>query len=154
MILLDLVNRAAVAVFPDATIVEAARQMKDHNVGSVIAIDELGGVVGILTDRDIVMRLAEGRLVGGNQRVGDVMTPDPVCLGGNLPLERGLAAMRQHRIRRVPVINDEGELMGVVSLDDILVQMGRSMGEAAGLIEEEVVGRPEDRWPLAPSAAL
>jgi CBS domain-containing protein len=151
MILIDLVTRAAVAVRREAPVVEAARQMQQHNVGSVIVLDEIGSVVGILTDRDIVMKLAEGRFLDPDQRVEELMTRDPVCLQGALPIERGLAAMRTHKIRRVPVINDRGELVGVVSLDDILVQMGRSMGEAARLIEAEVVGRPEDRWPLAPS---
>jgi len=154
MILVDLVTRAAVAVFPDDTIGDAARQMKDHNVGSVIVVDDLGAVVGILTDRDIVMKLADRRLVEPDQRVDEFMTRDPVCLGGNLSLERGLASMRSHRIRRVPILNDMGELVGVISLDDILVQMGRSMGQAAGLIEEEVVGNPEDRWPRTPTVAF
>lgn len=148
MILIDLVTRAAVAVLRDATAVEAARRMKERNVGSVIVIDDTGTIVGILTDRDIVMKLAEGRLFDPEQRVHELMTPDPVCLPGHLPLERGLSAMRVNGIRRVPVLNDEGELVGVVSLDDILVQMGRSMGEAAGLIEDEVVGWPGDGWPL------
>jgi len=154
MMLIDLVTRAAVAVFPDATVVEAARQMKVHNVGSVVVIDELGLVVGILTDRDIVMKLADRRLVDPEQRIDELMTRDPVCLGGSLPLERGLTAMHTHRIRRVPVINDKGELVGVVSLDDVLVHMGRSMSQAAGLIEQEVAGRPEDRWPVAPSVVF
>jgi CBS domain-containing protein len=154
MILVDLVTRAAVAVFPDDTIGDAARQMKDHNVGSVVVVDDLGAVVGILTDRDIVMKLADRSTLEPDQRVDEVMTRDPVCLGGNLSLERGLAAMRSHRIRRVPILNDMGELVGVISLDDILVQMGRSMGQAAGLIEEEVVGKPEDRWPKAPTVAF
>lgn len=154
MILVDLVTRAAVAVFPDDTVSDAARQMKDHNVGSVVVVDDLGAVVGILTDRDIVMRLADRLLLEPDQRVDEIMTRDPVCLGGNLSLERGLAAMRSHRIRRVPILNDMGELVGVISLDDILVQMGRSMGQAAGLIEDEVVGRPEDRWPRTPTVAF
>ncbi len=154
MILLDLVTRAAVSVFPDTPVSEAAHRMKEHNVGSVVVINDLGCVVGILTDRDIVMKLAREGFVDPEQPVREMMTEDPVCLMGSLPLERGLAAMRARRIRRVPVINDMGELMGVVALDDILVQMGRSMGEAAGLIEEEVVGRPEDRWPRAPSVSF
>lgn len=154
MILIDLVTRAAVAVHRDARVVEAARQMKEHNVGSVVVVDELGIVVGILTDRDIVMKLAGGRLVDPEQPVEELMTRDPICLPGSVSLERGLAAMRTHKIRRVPIFNDKGELVGVVSLDDILIHMGRSMGQAAGLIEEEVVGRPEDRWPGVPVAAF
>lgn len=154
MILIDLVNRAAVAVHPEAPVVEAARQMKEHNVGSVVVVDELGSVVGILTDRDIVMKLAEGRFLDPEESVEEFMTRDPICLPGSLHLERGLAAMRTHKIRRVPIFNDKGELVGVVSLDDILIHMGRSMGQAAGLIEEEVVGRPEDRWPVAPAVTF
>ncbi len=94
--------------------------------------------MGILTDRDIVMKLAEGRLFDPEQRVHELMTPDPVCLPGHLPLERGLSAMRVNGIRRVPVLNDEGELVGVVSLDDIVMHLSNMMGRAASLIRAEV----------------
>lgn len=146
MILIDLVSRSPVTVSPMATVAEAARRMRERRVGSVIVVDE-GVVVGILTDRDIAMSIAMGAFEGPEQEVAKLMTRDPVCLASNETVEGGLATMRAHRVRRMPVLNDDGELVGVVSLDDILMQMGRSMGAAADLVRSEVASRPEDAWP-------
>ena len=152
----DVMTREPACCEPSESIAGVAEIMKRQDVGAVPVVDskESRRLVGIVTDRDIVMKLADRMLLEPDQRVDEIMTRDPVCLGGNLSLERGLAAMRSHRIRRVPILNDMGELVGVISLDDILVQMGRSMGQAAGLIEDEVVGRPEDRWPRTPTVAF
>lgn len=146
MILMDLVSRSPVTVSPVATVAEAARKMKERKVGSVIVVDE-GTVVGILTDRDIAMSIAMGLFEGPDQRVARLMTRDPVCLASSEDVEGGLATMREHRVRRMPVLNDDAELVGVVSLDDIVMHMGRSMGTAADLVRKEVASRPEDAWP-------
>ena len=146
MLLMDLVNRAPVTVLPEASVLEAARAMRDRNVGSVIVYDE-GAVVGIMTDRDVVLALADGRFVDGHQRVSDLMTRSPVCLESRDDVDTGLARMRKHRVRRMPVLNEQGELVGIVSLDDMLMHMGRTLGTAADLVEEEVAAVPGDAWP-------
>ncbi|MDX1660614.1 MAG: CBS domain-containing protein [Gemmatimonadota bacterium] len=146
MILMDLVNRSPVTVSPVATVAEAARKMKERKVGSVVVVDE-GTVVGILTDRDIAMSIAMGVFEGPDQRVAPLMTRDPICLASSEDIESGLATMREHGVRRMPVLNDDAELVGVVSLDDIVMHMGREMGAAADLVREEVASRPEDAWP-------
>lgn len=145
MMLIDLVSRSPITVRPEATVREAARRMRDHNVGSVVVHLE-GSVVGILTDRDVVMAIAAGRFRGEDQPVEELMTHDPVCLPSDLPVERGLAAMRARGVRRMPVLNDEGELVGVVSLDDVVVHMGHELGTAADLVREEVAGTGGDGW--------
>ena len=62
-------------------------------------------------------------------------------------MDTGLARMRTHRVRRMPVLNEQGELVGMVSLDDMLMHMGHTMSTAADLVEEEVAAIPEDAWP-------
>lgn len=146
MLLMDLVTRAPVTVLPETSVLEAARLMRDRNVGSVIVYEE-GRVVGILTDRDVVMALAEGRFAGMQQRVSELMTRNPICLESRDDVDTGLARMRAHRVRRMPVLNEQGELVGIVSLDDMLMHMGHTMSTAADLVEEEVAAIPEDAWP-------
>jgi CBS domain-containing protein len=143
---MDLVTRAPVTVLPEASVLEAARLMRDRNVGSVIVYEE-GVVVGILTDRDVVMALADGRFAGMQQRVSELMTRDPICLESRDDVDTGLARMRAHRVRRVPVLNEQGELVGIVSLDDMLMHMGHTLSTAADLVEAEVGATPEDAWP-------
>lgn len=146
MLIVDLVNRAPVTVLPESSVLEAARAMRDHNVGSVVVYDE-GKVVGILTDRDVVVALANGRFTDGSQAVAELMTQNPICLGSREDVDTGLARMRERGVRRMPVLNGLGELVGIVSLDDILMHVSRTMGTAAGLVEEEVAALPEDAWP-------
>jgi CBS domain-containing protein len=146
MLLMDLVNRAPVTVLPEATVLEAAQAMRDRNVGSVIVYEE-GSVVGILTDRDVVLALADRRFVDGQQRVSELMTRNPVCLSSRDDVDTGLARMRTHRVRRMPVLNEQAELVGIVSLDDMLMHMGHTLITAADLVEEEVAAVPGDAWP-------
>jgi CBS domain-containing protein len=146
MLMMDLVNRPPVTVLPETSVLEAACAMRDRNVGSVIVYEE-GSVVGILTDRDVVLALADERFVNGNQRVSEFMTRDPVCLASRDDVDTGLTRMRMHRVRRMPVLNEQGELVGIVSLDDMLMHMGHTLSTAADLVEEEVAAIPEDAWP-------
>lgn len=146
MLLMDLVNRAPVTVLPETSVIDAARAMRDRNVGSVIVYEE-GSVIGILTDRDVVLALADGRFVDPDQPVSGIMTRNPVCLASRDDVDTGLARMRSHGVRRMPVLNDQGELVGIVSLDDMLMHMGRTLSTAADLVEEEVAAVPEHAWP-------
>lgn len=146
MLSIDLVNRSPVTVDPEDSVREAAWRMREHRVGSVVVLDE-GAVVGILTDRDITMAIATDRFEGPDQRVAELMTPDPTCLTSDQDIEQGLAAMRGRGVRRMPVLNDDGELVGVVSLDDIVMHMGRTLGAAADVVREEVSGAAEIAWP-------
>lgn len=146
MLLMDLVNRPPVTVLPETSVIDAARAMRDRNVGSVIVYEE-GSVIGILTDRDVVLALADGRLVDPDQPVSEIMTRNPVCLASRDDVDTGLARMRSHGVRRMPVLNDQGELVGIVSLDDMLMHMGRTLSTAADLVEEEVAAVPEHAWP-------
>lgn len=146
MLLMDLVNRAPVTVLPEASVIDAARAMRDRNVGCVIVYEE-GSVVGILTDRDVVLALADGRFVDRNQPVSEIMTRSPVCLASRDDVDTGLARMRSHGVRRMPVLNEQGELVGIVSLDDMLMHMGRTLSTAANLVEEEVAPVPGHAWP-------
>ena len=145
MRVVDLVDRSVVTAPLDATVLEAAMKMKEHNVGCVVVVDG-ERVAGILTDRDIVMKLAAGDFHDPEQRVAPLMSRRPICARSGDDLDSGLARMREHHVRRLPVLNDEGELIGVVTLDDVLLQMSRSLNQAADLVREEVAGIPRESW--------
>ena len=72
---------------------------------------------------------------------------NPVCLSSRDDVDTGLARMRTHRVRRMPVLNEQAELVGIVSLDDMLMHMGHTLSTAADLVEEEVAAVPGDAWP-------
>ena len=120
-------------VEPGDSVVDAARQMAEGDVGAVL-VTENGSVTGILTDRDIAVRVvAEGRDPQGT-KVGDACTRDPVCLTVDQSVEDAVGIVREHNVRRIPVVQD-GRPAGIVSIGDLSVQ--RDMGSALADISSE-----------------
>ena len=102
------------------TLTEAARVLGEADIGAVLVVDE-GRVVGILTDRDIVVRaIADGR-DPGSTNVGDVCSADVATLTPDQSVDDAVRLMREHDVRRVPVVQD-GRPAGIVSLGDLAVE--------------------------------
>jgi CBS domain-containing protein len=102
-----------------ATLVDAAREMRDGDVGALIVVDG-GSVAGIVTDRDIVVRaIADGRDPGAT-RVADVCTDALVTLNPQDTVETAIRRMREHDVRRLPVVQGDRPV-GIVSLGDLAV---------------------------------
>jgi CBS domain-containing protein len=105
----------------DATIEDAARLMRQEDIGDVLVTDEEGRLAGIVTDRDIVVRaLAEGRSPGETP-VRDVLTTEVVALEPKDAVDRAVQVMRDGAVRRVPVVED-GRPVGIVSIGDLAVE--------------------------------
>ncbi|VWD15095.1 signal-transduction protein [Burkholderia lata] len=105
------------------TVVEAAAMMRDAHAGDLVVVRERDGrsePVGMLTDRDIVLAVVGPDAQAGSLFVGDVMSA-PVAIA-NVDDDIWLVAkrMRQYGVRRLPVVGNDGELIGIVSLDDLL----------------------------------
>ena len=115
----DVMISPARSCTPDAAIVDAARTMRDNHCGALPVLDEKGGPVGIITDRDICMALV--RKVGFPARISvrEVMTPYPFICQPQDAIEEVLAIMAEYRVRRLPVVNAEGRLVGIVSISDV-----------------------------------
>lgn len=108
------------AVPSDATLVEAAQRMRVSGVGGLPVLDQSGErCAGIVTERDIVVRvLAEGR-EPRSVLVRDVATLEPITCGPDEPIEAAIERMREHEVQRLPVVEDE-RIVGVVSLADVV----------------------------------
>lgn len=107
---------------PGASVVSVARRMRDQRVGSVVVVDPGGSPVGIVTDRDLAVRvLAEGVVPGAP--VGEHASRPLVCGDPEMDLDEAAALMVRHRVRRLPVLTD-GSLVGIVTLDDVAVRSG------------------------------
>jgi CBS domain-containing protein len=99
---------------------EAARKMKEQDVGALVVIDETQAVCGIVTDRDIAIRaVAEG--AGSTALVGDIVSTDIVTLAPDDTLDAALRTMRERSVRRLPVVVD-GRPVGIVSLGDLAIE--------------------------------
>ena len=105
------------------TLDRAARLMWEHHVGCII-VESNGRIDGIITDRDICMA---GRFVGKplwEIPVGEVMSRPAATVHQNDPLETAEGLMRTRRVRRLPVVNDSNELVGLLSIDDLAREAG------------------------------
>jgi CBS domain-containing protein len=112
-----------VSVPPETTLVDAAQAMKDLDVGPLPVCDG-DRLLGMVTDRDIIVRaIAEGRDPRTTQ-VRDVMTSEVVCCRENDDVRHATKLMQDGQLRRLLVMNDEGRLVGIVSLGDIVLQTG------------------------------
>jgi CBS domain-containing protein len=116
----DVMTPGVETTTSSAALQDAARMMREGDFGSVPVVDD-GRLVGILTDRDIVVRgVAEGH-DPAVVRVGDVASRDPVAVAPDQDLDEAMELMAEHRVRRLPVVED-GRLVGVVSQADVALE--------------------------------
>lgn len=133
----DLYSPAAKTTAPDRPLSEAARSMLESHVGALIVVDgdgKGGKPIGMLTDRDIVrgqLRLSADLFC---LTVGDVMTPDPLILNANIGVTEAIEALQARAVRRAPVVDGAGNLLGIVTLDDLLPAVAHELEELATLI--------------------
>ena len=123
MILKELCNRDVVVVEPDSSVLEAAKLMKRYNVGDVIVVSrEQEKVIplGIITDRDIVVELVADEVDINTVAVRDVMRYELQTANENEDSADVLKLMKRRGIRRIPIVNDDNQLQGIISVDDIL----------------------------------
>jgi CBS domain-containing protein len=108
-----------VTVAPDTTVGEAARLMRQHRIGCVL-VEEAGRLVGIFTERDILIRLVGTGYDPAAVRVDGVMTRDPETLTPDDPLGFALRMMSVGGFRHVPLTNREGKPVGILSVKDVV----------------------------------
>jgi CBS domain-containing protein len=121
---------------PTETVQEAAEKMVQQHVGAIIIVDASGRPVGILTDRDIVCRVLAGRRDPRATPIQEVMSADPVTIRVSGSLDAAVFTMRQKGVRRLPVINESGKTIGMVSLDDLIVLLAGELGQTAATVQE------------------
>lgn len=135
----ELCTRSVVTANVDEPVVEVARRMTRHDVGSVVVVEDVGGVarpVGMVTDRDLVTRaLARGAPVTGAVR--EVMNGELVTANEADDVDDVLARLRRRAVRRVPVVGAGGELLGILTLDDILAWISEELRSAVTLVERQ-----------------
>ena len=118
----------------------AAQRMGTRNVGTLVVLDELGRPAGILTDRDVAVRVVGQGRDAYVTTVGDVMTADLETVSEDLSVEDALRRMRSRGVRRLPVTKKDGECLGMVSLDDILGHLAQEFAVLGRLLEASTPG--------------
>jgi CBS domain-containing protein len=114
-----------------------AQRMREANVGTVVVQDERGRPAGILTDRDLALRVIAEDKDPRMTPVLEVMTSVPKSVTEDTAIDAALAMMRAEKCRRLPVVGRDGRLVGVLSLDDVLELLAEEFGTIGGLLRAE-----------------
>jgi len=136
----ELCNREVVIATADTTITAGAKLMRHHHVGSIVVVEESGGArrpVGIVTDRDIVVEICAMDLDADLLTVGDIMSRDLVTAREGEGVLEAMQIMRYKGVRRLPVVGTEGELTGIVTVDDVLDVLAEELGELTKVLARE-----------------
>lgn len=132
-------NNHLITVTPDTNVADATRLLAEHRIGGLIVSDDGANAVGILSERDIVRAMA---VVGGNclnDRVGELMTPDPVCCAKTDSAVSLLEKMTEGRFRHMPVVED-GRIVGMVTLGDVVKARLQELSMEKEALESMVMG--------------
>lgn len=141
----EVMTREPACCEPGDLITRVAGMMKREDVGSVPVVDshEDKKLIGMVTDRDIVIRvLAEGASVE-RATVRDAMTANPIACGENDDVQRAVEQMADRQVRRMPIVDDQGRLTGIISQADVATRVNRDQttGELVEAISEPGLSR-------------
>ena len=126
-------TRDPATVAPGATIAEAVRLMAARDVGSVVVVED-DVPVGILTDRDVVLRVVDRGAEPDKVTVRVIMSRDLVTALDTCDIDEAAWKMREHAVRRLPITTEEGTLLGIVTLDDLVGHIGSTRDDVAEII--------------------
>jgi CBS domain-containing protein len=137
----DICTRVTVFTTRETTVAEAAKLMRQHHVGTLVVVEDVNGgkrvPVGIVTDRDAVVEVMATGLDPNAITVGDIMVQDLVTARETEGVLETMQIMRYKGVRRLPIVGKSGELIGIVSIDDLLEVLAEEISELAKVISRE-----------------
>jgi CBS domain-containing protein len=136
MTIQSLLSRPVAILSSTATCAEAARRMRSQNIGSIV-VEEDGVPIGIVTDRDLAVRLVAEDLDAGSVSVAQIMSVFPAFLTPHGDLRAAVDLMLEMGVRRLPAVNSKGRVIGILSLDDVLIELADELGKIKKLLQVE-----------------
>jgi CBS domain-containing protein len=133
----EVVFRRVVTARPDETVIDAAQRMRDEHVGDLVILDG-DRPAGIVTDRDLVVRVLAAGRDPASLTVEEVMTRAPATVSEDSDVLEVLETMRRTGARRMPVLGGDGSLAGILALDDVLAWLGRQMSAVGAVVTDDV----------------
>lgn len=124
----DLCNRNVAAISRDTTLARAGALMRKYDVSALPVVDRTDRVIGVVTDRDLLLELARRNTPPAEVFVHEAMTRRPAVSLPHDSLTQALDIMRRNHVRRLPVVTEDDRLLGMISIDDIIVQAVEGKG--------------------------
>jgi CBS domain-containing protein len=133
----EVCNRDVVVVDKAEPIVTAARLMREHHVGTVVVVEGDEGAwkpIGIVTDRDLVLEVLAEEMFLGKLRIGDLTGTELITLRENADLLDAIKLMRDRGVRRAPIVDELGFLVGILSVDDVIDVIAEQLSDIVGVM--------------------
>jgi CBS domain-containing protein len=130
----DVMTANPTCITPSTSVVVAARMMEDEDVGSLPVVESDDFLIGIVTDRDVALRVVGAGRDPGSTQVGEILTENPISAYPDEPLDEALEHMAYRRVRRLPVV-DSDRLIGMLSQADVVHEV---KDKKAGQLVEEI----------------
>jgi CBS domain-containing protein len=139
----DILERKGTQVWtvgPQATVMQAATLMNEYKIGALVVTDA-GRIIGMFTERDVLRRVVGEHRDPLTTLVADVMTTEVLCCTPRTLLEEARTVMKERRIRHLPVSDDDGRLLGLISIGDLNAFHQASQEQTIFLLQEYMYGR-------------
>lgn len=139
----DLLARKGYSVLhvpPGCTVLDAVAKMNQHGVGALVVMDE-GQVLGMFTERDVLRRVVGGQLDARTTTVGEVMTTEVISCRPNAEIDDLGTLMRNRRVRHIPICDEEGDLLGLISIGDVNAWNASNQEATIQNLNEYIYGR-------------
>jgi CBS domain-containing protein len=127
--------RRVVVAQPADTVASAARKLRDARVGCVVVV-RAGRVTGLLTDRDIALRVVADALDAQSTTVEEIMTTDPFLLDASDTVQSAVNLMQKHGVRRLPIVEPRAGVLGIITADDLVASLSRQLAAVGQAVED------------------
>ena len=144
----EVCTREVVCASSETTVAAAAKTMRQYHIGDVVVTRTEAGrriPLGIVTDRDIVISVVATELAADTLTLGDIMNPELATAREDEDVFDVVERMRNKGVRRMPIVDAEGSLVGIISLDDVIEILAEQMSQLAHLIAREQLHEMETR---------
>jgi CBS domain-containing protein len=128
------------SIGPQASVLDAALLMNEHKIGSLVVKDG-SRVIGMFSERDILRRIVAERRDPAETSVGEVMTNEVICCRPHTQIDEARGVMKNRRIRHLPVVNDDEELCGMISIGDLNAHAMHDHESTIYVLEQYIYGR-------------
>jgi CBS domain-containing protein len=126
---------------PEASVMDAATLMNEHKVGALVVIDDGRGVIGMFTERDVLRRVVGEQRDPVTTRVAEVMTTEVACATPDTTIEEARGAMKNRRIRHLPLVDEDRRLTGLISIGDLNAYETSDHEYTIYMLQEYLYGR-------------
>jgi CBS domain-containing protein len=135
MLVKEVMNRNVKTIRPEDTVKDAAKVMNENRIGALIVVSGSGEVIGIMTERDILVDVVATGKSADNVKVSDIMTPNIITIEPHRTLEDAADLMTDNKIKKLPVV-ENGSLVGIVTATDLIAHEKNLIEKISALLAE------------------